>query len=191
MQRREAGFSLLEMLTVVGVLTIVLLGVGLIVDRMQRQYDAQRRQVEAADNARAALDTLVRLVRMAGNNPRGLAGLQAIAPDIDGNGAFDSIAIQADWNPPDGALSDPYENIAFFVDDGRLMKREAEDPPEGVEFAQAEKVAFSYFDGGMNPLPNPGPGMIAYVTISLVMKPPVPGAPPVSITAGAALRRRE
>lgn len=191
MQRREAGFSLLEMLTVVGVLLIVLLGVGLIVDRMQRQYDAQRQQVEAADNARAALDTMVRLVRMAGNNPRGLAGLQAIAPDIDGNGAFDSIAIQADWNPPDGALSDPYENIAFFVTDGRLMKREAEDPPEGVEFAQAESMAFSYFDGGMNPLPNPGAGMIAYVTISLVMKPPVPGATAVSITAGAALRRRE
>lgn len=195
MRGREQGFSLVEMVTVVGVLAIVLLAVGQIVERVQRQYEAQRRQVEAADNARAALDTIVRLVRLAGNNPRGLVGLQAIAPDLDGNGALDTIAFQSDWNPADGVLSDPYENIAFFVADGRLMKREADDPPEGVEFAPGvESIAFSYADTNMSPLPNPAAsaGQIAYVSISLVMRPPGPNPPPsLTITSGAAVRRRE
>lgn len=194
MRRRQAGFSLIEMLTVLGVLTIVLLAVGQLVDRLQRQYDSQRRQVEAADNARAALDTIVRLVRLAGNNPRGLAGLQAISPDLDGNGTLDSIGFQSDWNPADGALGDSYENIVFFVADGRLMKREAGDPPEGVEFAAGiESMAFSYFDTDMNPLANAtaSPGAIAFVAISLVMRPQAPGQPAVSVEAGAAVRRRE
>lgn len=194
MRRRQAGFSLLEMLTVLGVLTIVLLAVGQLVDRLQRQYDSQRRQVEAADNARAALDTIVRLVRLAGNNPRGLVGLQAISPDLDGKGALDTIGFQSDWNPADGALGDAYENIVFFVADGRLMKREAGDPPEGVEFAAGiESMAFSYFDTDMNPLAKTtaSPGAIAFVAISLVMRPQQPGQPAVSVEAGAAVRRRE
>lgn len=194
MRRRQAGFSLIEMLTVLGVLTIVLLAVGQLVDRLQRQYDSQRRQVEAVDNARAALDTIVRLVRLAGNNPRGLVGLQAISPDLYGIGSLDAIGLQSDWNPADGALGDPYENIVFFVVDGRLMKREAGDPPEGIEFAAGiESMAFSYFDTDMNPLPNAtaSPGAIAFVAISLVMRPQGPGLPAVSVEAGAAVRRRE
>lgn len=195
MRGREQGFSLVEMVTVVGVLAIVLLLVGQIVERVQRQYETQRRQVEAADNARAALDTIVRLVRLAGNNPRGLVGLQAIAPDLDGNGLLDTIAFQSDWNPADGVLSDPYENISFFVADGQLMKREAGDPPEGVEFAPGvESIAFAYADTHMSPLANPAAsaGQIAYVSISLVMRPPGPNPPPpLTITSGAAVRRRE
>jgi len=195
MDQRQRGFSLIEMLTVVGVMAVVLLGVGQLVDRMQRQYDTQRRQIEVVDNARAALDTLVRLVRLAGNNPRGLVGLQAIAPDVDGNGVLDSIAFQSDWNPGDGAVTDPYENIVFFVANGRLMKREAGDPPEGVEFAEGvESITFSYADTEMNALPNPvaAAGQIAYVGVSLVVRPEgPPGTPPLTINSGAAVRRRE
>jgi type II secretory pathway pseudopilin PulG len=195
MRRREAGFSLVEMLTVVGALAIVLLVVGQIMERVQRQYESQRRLVEATDNARAALDTLVRLVRMAGSNPRGIVGLQPIVPDVDGNNALDSLALQSDWNPANGALTDPYENIVFFVANGRLMKREIGDPPEGVEFAPGiESIAFSYSDTNMNPLANPtaAAGQIAYVSISMVVRPPGPGAPPAfAVTSGAAVRRRE
>jgi prepilin-type N-terminal cleavage/methylation domain-containing protein len=191
MRRGERGFSLIEMLTVVGVLAAVLLAVGQLVDRLQRQYDTQRRQIEVVDNARAALDTLMRLTRQAGNNPRGLVGLQSVLPDVDGNGLPDSIAFQSDWNPADGAVSGPYENIVFFVAGGRLMKREAGDPPEGEEFASGiESIAYSYFDTEMNPLAAvPPSGQIAYVAIALVVQPA--GAPPLTISSGAAVRRRE
>ena len=195
MDRRERGFSLIEMLTVVGAMSVVLLAVGQLVDRMQRQYDAQRRQIEAVDNARAALDALVRLIRLAGNNPRGLVGLQPITPDLDGNGAWDSIAFQSDWNPADGTVGDPYENIVFFVADGKLMKREAGDPPEGVEFADGVlSITFSYADTEMNALANPvaAAGQIAYIGVALVVRPPGPGAtPPLTLNSGAAVRRRE
>jgi hypothetical protein len=182
--------------TVAAVLAVVMLAVGQIVERVQRQYESQRQQIEAADNARAALDTLLRLLRMAGNNPRGLEGLQGIVPDLDGNGAFDTIALQSDWNPADGALTGPYENITFFVAGGSLMKREEGDPEQGVEFAPGiTAVSFGYFDTAMNELANPAmaPSRIAYVSVSLEMRPP-PGPnqpPPVTVSAGAAVRRRE
>ncbi len=195
MRRRQAGFSLIELVTVVGVLAIVMLAVGQIVERVQRQYESQRKQVEAADNARAALDTLLRLLRLAGNNPRGLAGLSGIVPDLDGNGAFDTIALQSDWNPADGELGGPYENIVFFVAGGSLMKREEGDPAEGVEFAPGiEAVSFAYFDTSMNPIANPAAAAdrIAYVSVSLLMQPPGPNPPPpLTIGSGAAVRRRE
>ena len=195
MTQRERGFSLIEMLTVVGAMSVVLLAVGQLVDRMQRQYDSQRRQIEVVDNARAALDALVRLIRLAGNNPRGIVGLQAITPDLDGNGVMDSIAFQSDWNPADGAVTDPYENIVFFVANGKLMKREVGDPPEGVEFADGvESIRFSYADTDLNALANAvaAPGQIAYVGVSLVVRAAGPGGgPPLTLDSGAAVRRRE
>jgi type II secretory pathway pseudopilin PulG len=193
MRARAAGFSMLELLAVVSVMTVVLLASGQLMDGMQRRYDQQRRQIEAADNARAALDTIVRLLRLAGNNPRRLQGLEPIAVDLDGNGAFDTAAFQSDWNPADGQLSGPYENIVFFVADGRLKKREAGDPAEGVEFAAGiESLAFSYFDATLEPVSDArDAARIAYVEITLVMRPEAPGSPPVSIEAGAAVRGRE
>jgi hypothetical protein len=46
----------------------------------------------------------------------------------------------------------------------------------------------------MNALPNPvaAAGQIAYVAVSLVVRPEgPPGTPPLTITSGAAVRRRE
>jgi hypothetical protein len=132
---------------------------------------------------------------MAGSNPSGIANLNPIDPDPGGDGASDSIVIQADWNPADGKLGDAYENILFFVRDGRLMKLEAGDPPEGVEFAPGvESMHFEYFDGQMAPIANPAQakGSIAYVSITLTLRAAAGGAGGrIQLGSGAALRNRE
>ena len=195
-RRCEAGFSLIEMLTVTAVAAVVLMLVGGLVAGMQRGFAVQRAQVEAIDNARAALDTMVRLVRMAGNNPRERAGVQAVHPDVDGNGLLDSLGLTADWNPADGDFDDPYENVLFFVSQGQLRKLEAGDPPEGVEFASGvEALRVRCFDTDMGPIADPiaTPGAIAYIELTLQLQPDAGAArsAPVVITSGAALRGRE
>ncbi len=192
---REAGFSLIETLTVTAVLAVVLLTIGQLADRVQLAYLSQRRQLEALDNARPALDLIARLVRMAGGNPRGLAGVRAVDPDPDGNGALDSIALQADWNPPNGSFADPWENVAFSVRDNALVKVEAGDPPQGVLLGTGvAALRFSYLDAGLTPLADPvaTPDAIAYVSLTLILRDAAPHAPPpIELASGAALRGRE
>ena len=195
-RRREAGFSLIEMLTVTAVAAVVLMLVGQLVAGMQRGFATQRAQVEAIDNARAALDTMVRLVRMAGNNPRGRADVEAVHPDVDGNGLLDSLGLVADWNPADGDFDDPYESVLFFVSQGQLRKLEAGDPPEGVEFApDVEALRVRFFDTGMGPIADPiaTPGAIAFTELTLQLRPAAGAArsAPIEITSGASLRGRE
>jgi type II secretory pathway component PulJ len=192
---REAGFSLIEALTVTAVMAAVLLVVAQMADRMQIGYLAQRRQLEALDNARPALDLIVRLARMAGGNPRGVPGVRAIDPDPDGNGALDSIALQADWNPPNGSFADPWENVAFSVRDNALVKVEAGDPPEGVLLGPGvAALRFAYLDAGLAWVADPiaTPEAIAYVSVTLILRDAAPHAPPpIELGSGTAVRGRE
>jgi prepilin-type N-terminal cleavage/methylation domain-containing protein len=194
-RRAEAGFSLIELVTVTAALSVLLLVVGASVDRVQRNFERQRLQLEALDNGRPALDLLVRLLRMAGHNPRGVAGVRGLDPDPDGNGAFDSIALQADWNPADGDFEDPYENVAFSVRGNALVKAELGDPPEGVVLATSvAALRFEYYDGGLGLLADAAaaPGSIRHAAVTLVLRADTPAAPPaVEIRSAATLRSRE
>lgn len=194
MSRSTRGATLIELLIVVVVLVVVMGLVSSMLVRVQRDYASQRQLMEATDNARAALDMIVRLVRMSGCNPRHLPMLRPIDPDPDGNHRLDSIRIQADWNPPDGALDDPYEDVTFFVQDGKLMKREPGDPPEGVEFAAGiASLSFLYSDAGGNPVADPiaTPGAIFYVEVHVQVRldQRTVAALPLTLTSGAAIRR--
>ena len=97
---------MVELLVVLVILAVIMGVTVQIFSGVGRSYESQRQLIEAQHSARAALDSLVRLIRLAGNNPRSI-GLQAVDPDPDGNALLDSIQIQADWNPADGALNGP------------------------------------------------------------------------------------
>lgn len=192
---REAGFTLVELLCVT---VIVLITMGMTTAMLmstQNVYGAQRERAETTHQARAAADTIARLVRMSGNNPFGIA-MTPIAANPDGNtNLFDSIRVQADWNPADGDVADPYEDMTFTVAGNQLFKTEPTDAGPVLFADNVQSVVFAYRDTNNNAIANPvaSAGAIAFVTVTINTRSTqmVQDGPPLSLTTSVAVRRTE
>ena len=84
---------------------------------VSKGHVSQQDAAEMQQNERFAMDTLLRAVRGAGNNPAGLS-FDKFDLDSDGDGQFNAMRIRSDFNPPDGALDDPEEVLIFSVTGG-------------------------------------------------------------------------
>ncbi|NNE67418.1 MAG: hypothetical protein HKN33_12700 [Pyrinomonadaceae bacterium] len=150
---RQSGFSLIE-LTIAGVMLVIVLGIlSSIIFGINRTYSQQRPRMEAVNDANAALDLMSRLIRMAGNNPGEIAGLQGIDPGVPVSGQYNTIRIRSDWHgatmssSPDGDTNDTFEDVTFWVAAGVLMKQESPGDTSPVEFlGQINSLRFTYFD---------------------------------------------
>lgn len=141
------GFSLVELLIVTVVMIVVSGLIGSLMITTQRQYMSQQALIDASNNARVGLDLMLRLARVAGNNPNPEDfSFEPIHPDPDGNSQMDSIRLLADWNPGDGDTDDAYEDMIFSTSNGVLwIQRPSDDEP--VEFVdRVESLTFSYKD---------------------------------------------
>lgn len=125
MSRSRSGFSLIELLITLALLGIVMTGVMSVVLNMQKGYVRQREVARAEDALRVAETTLSNIFRMAGANPMNLAG--AYAPILDANplssSAFDNVRVAADFNPADGDLASPLEDVLVWTQSDTLYVR--------------------------------------------------------------------
>jgi len=92
--RRQRGFSLVELTIVMASLSVILAMLGQIVFRVQKDYLEQRQLMEAKHNARVTMDTIIRLVRMAGYDPQDIITQPIVDADPDGNAQWDSIHLR-------------------------------------------------------------------------------------------------
>src|SRR5688500_5255442 len=83
----EAGFSLIELMVVCVVLVIILGVIVSIITNTQSSYAASQQRTEAINDASAAMDTLSRLLRNAGNN----TDLVPVAADPNNDGVFEDV----------------------------------------------------------------------------------------------------
>lgn len=135
----ERGFSLIELMIVVVIMTIVLGILGGIMANVNDSYTRQRPRIEALTEASAAMDTMARVIRMAGNNNTA----SAITPT-----GTDTIRIRGDWNAPDGALTGGYEDVLFTISGDSIVKREPGDNT-GTPIELFDKIGslrFTYYD---------------------------------------------
>jgi hypothetical protein len=125
----ETGFSLAESLIVAAISSVVLLGLYLVYDVNQATFIRGEQQADLQQNARIAMDRIVRESRLAGSDPTGtLTGGPAIA------------GIQASCVGPPPGTPQAIENaeatcIRFYAD------AEPESPPTP---AATERVEYSY-----------------------------------------------
>jgi prepilin-type N-terminal cleavage/methylation domain-containing protein len=192
----ESGFTLIELMIVCIILVFCIGMICAIMTSIQRSYSQQRVRTEAVNDATAALDMITRLIRMAGNNPNSIAGLQGIDPESPVGGIYRSIHIRSDWrgttmsSMPDGDTDDPFENIRFLVQNNTLMKQESSDPSP-VEFLDnVIDIQFLYYDTHNLVISDPvtNNSSIARIDVTIIMQ--SPRSTPQTFTSSAYLRIR-
>jgi prepilin-type N-terminal cleavage/methylation domain-containing protein len=127
------GFSLIELMIAMTVVLIVLGILASILAGINRQFRTQRPRLEAVNNAQTVADTIVRLVRMAGNRPVNCASTFLVPPPAPSaplaNEYFGSLRVQADWNPADCSLNGVEEDVTFSVNNGIFYLDSAQQIP--------------------------------------------------------------
>jgi hypothetical protein len=186
----ERGLSMVELLVSSAVM-IVVLGVSTtVLTKSSTMFTQQRGALNGRNSAAASIDLLSRLLRQSSCISATNVYCQSIFPDPEPNGVFDSVRVQADWNPRDGDLDDPYENVYFVAGGGRLWKREPTDAAL-VEFGdnvQSLQFAYTNQNGGVLANPVARPDLIGGVTITIVTT-AGQGLPAVTSASTVSVRR--
>ena len=138
------GFTLIEMLVALTVMSALLTAVTSTMLSLQRGFVAQRENAQAEQSLRAAQLTVAAVLRSAGANPGGGAtGL--LDPDPEGHGRFDNIRVVSDFNPVDGDTNDPLEDVLVLVQSDTLLVRwTAAGSPEPMAYPVRD-ILFEYY----------------------------------------------
>ncbi len=168
----ELAVTLVVTLAVAGIITQTAL-------QATRIYGQQQFYIDARKNVAASLDMMVRMARQA----------TTIDPNPTGSGLNDAIRLKADWNPRNGVLTDPWEDVTFTVANGQLLKKEPSDAA-AVPFAdRVQSLSIAYYNNNNVALSNPvPPNKIAYIVFTITTTTSQTAGQPVTITSAAAVR---
>jgi len=114
--RSEKGFTLVEFMVTVAMMTVVMAGVYLVFYSQQKSYTVQEQVAEMQQNLRGAMYLMAKEIKMAGCNPTGQAQAGIVTA------AADSIHFTMDLrgkgtDTPNGNTSDENENITYALAD--------------------------------------------------------------------------
>ncbi len=150
----KVGFGTLGMVVALALLGFTLVPVLGTVVSAQRGFVKSREQARAAASVRYAHLALTRLMRIAGSSPMG-PEIQGLDPDPLSDGAFDDIRLRADYNPPDGDVDDPGEDLTFYLRADTMFVRAGTDGAEEPYLIGVDSLAFSYFEWDGTPITDP------------------------------------
>ena len=117
--QERTGFTLIELMISITMLAIVLGAMTTSMVSMQRGYTRQREVVRSEDALRSAELIISSILRTAGANPLGVAGpgIDPLAPP------FDTLRVRADFNPTNGNVTDPLEDVQVWALNDTLFVR--------------------------------------------------------------------
>lgn len=164
----KKGYTLVELMVALAMAAIFIVCTLTIVDMSMQSYSVQERVSEAQQSVRAALDLMVRDIRMAGYDPMAVSGGPTAGIGIL---AADETMLQfsSDLNA-DQVDNGGIENLTYFYDAGSKRLRQKEGgkayPQTFIENVSALK--FSYFNADGDP-PS-GLDDIAMVMVTLTVE---------------------
>jgi prepilin-type N-terminal cleavage/methylation domain-containing protein len=115
LRRRRAGFTILELVISMTVLSLVLGATTIMLLKVQQQYTSHRGVAATNDQLRSLELTLLRLFRTARANPKNIAvpaNFAMVVNPIGRSGSsWDNVELRADFNPVDGTVNGDLENV--------------------------------------------------------------------------------
>jgi hypothetical protein len=152
--------TLVELIVGAAIFLVVMLAAYQVFDASRATYSSGQRKVDVQQNARAAMDELMRQIRVAGYFPENFTTPPPATPLVNPIqvAANNALAIYGDV---DGS---GVSNVFLYCLDGTLLRR-----TRGAQGAAAAYtcgggdivadnitgLSFTYFDASNNPLPNP------------------------------------
>jgi hypothetical protein len=156
---RFAGFPIVEVLVALSIFALILIGIMQLFEPSSLGYPSAQRALNAPRNGRTAMDVMARQIRMAGYFPE----------NIDSNNGNDqSNAVELATNTALAVAGDldgtGVTNTFLFCLDGGGVRRVH--GPRGAPGSYAcrtgavladgvSRLAFAYYDGNNNPVPDP------------------------------------
>lgn len=132
-----AGFSVVEMLLVLGAMAIMFGAIYSGFERLNRSYTAENVKAGTQQSARIGVEMMVQDMRLAGLNPLGTAGAGIVVATPT------SLQFTADSNF-DGDTDDPFENITYALNGTRL--EQTNHLGTEVLLENVTNLTFSYLD---------------------------------------------
>ncbi len=168
--RRSAGFTLVEVLMCIAILSIIFGTVFRSFDTFNRSYTNENVKAGVQQKSRIGIDLMARDIRLAGLDPLDTANAGFIAANTNTT----SVRFTADLNY-DGDLGDPFEDIIYALN-GNLLQQTSDlgsGPVTATLLDNVSALSFNYLDQADNPLPEPiATNQIRTVLISLTMQRP-------------------
>jgi prepilin-type N-terminal cleavage/methylation domain-containing protein len=149
--RARAGFTLVELIISMAVSSLLIAAFFGTIATMQRQYRTQRDSRMAEDGLRTAEQMLRTVLQAAGADPLS-TGLSSLDPGSLVGGKFTTIAVKSDFNPADGDVSDPLEDIAVKVLADTLLVRWTGTGTWQALAYPVRSLTFEYFDRNLTAL---------------------------------------
>lgn len=117
------GFTLPELIIAMTMLSLVMASIVSVIVKVQRDYTRQRGQINSVEALRTTELLLTRVMRTARANPLAVTGLTSINPNPLAHATFDNVRVLADFNPADGDVADPLEDVLVSVSADTLRIR--------------------------------------------------------------------
>jgi prepilin-type N-terminal cleavage/methylation domain-containing protein len=137
----HAGFSMIELLIVIGILAILFTFMYKGFERLNRYYTAENVKASTQQSARIGVEMMVQDIRLAGLNPRGTAGARVVAATPT------SFQFTADLNLNgviDYTITPPFEDITYALNGTRLQQTSQLGTETLLE--DVNTLAFTYLD---------------------------------------------
>ncbi len=185
---KSAGFTLIEVLMCIAILSIVFGTIYRSFDIFNRSYTTENVKADVQQKTRIGIDLMARDIRLAGLDPL----RSADAGFISGGTNTSSIQFSADHNY-DGDLDDPFENITYALN-GNVLQQTSDlgtGPVAATLLNNVTDLTFTYLDATDTLMAEPiQVGEIRTVLISLTLQRPAGREEPVSRTYTTRIRCR-